>query len=156
MSGCVNAEGNWMQMTVPARPSNLGLARVAVASFATQGGFTLPCIEELKVAVSEAVSNVVLHAYPGGEGEVHVCARLCAAELVVEVRDHGVGMEDICRAMEASYSTMQGRMGLGFTFIEAFMDDVAVESAVGEGTRIVMRKGLTAEEDETAADAPSL
>ncbi len=156
MKDCASDRGNWMQLTLPARPSNLGLARVAVASFAAGGGFTLPDIEELKVAVSEAVSNVVLHAYPDGEGEVQVCAQLRESELTVEVVDSGVGMEDVSRATEASYSTLEERMGVGFAFIEAFMDDVVVESTPAEGTRIVMRKRLTADQDETSADTPSL
>ncbi|MFO8059607.1 MAG: anti-sigma F factor [Bacillota bacterium] len=153
MRDCTERE-NWMSMILPARASNLGLARVSVASFAAQGGFTLTDIEEIKVAVSEAVSNVVLHAYPEGEGEVRICARLCGDELTVQISDRGVGIEDVSRAVEASHSTLQGRMGVGFSFMEAFMDETAVESVPGEGTRIVMRRRVSREDEESVTDSP--
>jgi stage II sporulation protein AB (anti-sigma F factor) len=106
--------------------------------------FTLADIEEIRVATSEAFSNAVLHAYPqdGPElpGTVTVEARLDGEVLEISVADRGVGIADVDLARQAAYTTREDRMGLGFVFMETFMDEMAVRTAPGSGTRIVMRK----------------
>ncbi len=130
----------YFELVCPSRPENVGLCRVAVATFAANIGFTLSEIEEIKVAVSEAVSNVVVHAYPATEGLIELGCREIEAGIAITVRDEGVGIQDVALARQASYSTDPERMGLGFVFMESFSDDFFVESAPGKGTRIEMRK----------------
>ncbi len=130
----------YFELACPSRPENVGLCRVAVATFAANLGFTLPEIEEIKVAVSEAVSNVVVHAYPGVEGLIGLRCQDSGNGIVISVRDEGVGIADVAQARQASFSTDPERMGLGFVFMESFSDEFSVESALGKGTRIEMRK----------------
>jgi stage II sporulation protein AB (anti-sigma F factor) len=129
-----------MKLEIRALPENVGVARVALAAFAAQGDFTLTEIEEIKVAVSEAVSNAVLHAYPGSEGDVLVTASLEEGLLHVVIRDRGRGIADIAEARQPSFSTEPGRMGLGFVFMESFMDQVEVSSTPGQGTQVTMTR----------------
>ncbi len=141
---------NEMRLTLACVPSNIAVARIAVATFAASQGFSVAEIEEIKVAVSEAVSNSVLHAYPDGEGEVTVRAAAGQGEsglgeLVVEVVDVGVGIPDIAKAKEPGYSTIPEHMGLGFSFMESFMDSLFLESAPGKGTLVRMVKRLCRE-----------
>jgi stage II sporulation protein AB (anti-sigma F factor) len=138
------AEGaNEMLLEVPGRAENVALIRVAVAAFAGALPFTLPEIEEVKVAVSEAASNCVLHAYGAdGPGRVAVRAALCDGRLTVEVRDWGRGIEDVARARQAAFTTSADpeHLGLGFTFMEQFSDELEVESTPGGGTTVRLRK----------------
>lgn len=139
----------YFEMTCPSHADNVGLCRVAVATFAANLGFSLADIEELKVAVSEAVSNVVVHAYGKEEGPVHL---RCAAEgdgLRIVVADEGVGIADVEKAREPSYSTDPERMGLGFVFMESFSDEFSVQSSLGAGTRVEMLRRR-----EAAAEGP--
>lgn len=131
---------NRMGLTLLSRSDNVGVARVALAAFAAQLAFTLSDLEEIKVAVSEAVTNAVSHAYPGAEGEVAVSATADGDLLTVEVRDAGVGIPDVAAARAPSFTTVPDRMGLGFVFMESFMDELEVSSAPGQGTTVTMRK----------------
>ncbi|MGB9867058.1 MAG: anti-sigma F factor [Bacillota bacterium] len=131
---------NHMKLEMPNLAENVGVARVAVATFAAQLDFGLPEIEEIKVAVSEAVSNVVLHAYPGSTGLFWLRAWLQDDGLGVEVSDQGVGIADVNLARQASFTTKPDRMGLGFVFMESFMDSLEVSSEVGKGTTVRMFK----------------
>ena len=131
---------NRFELACPSRAENVGLCRVAAATFAANAGFSVGEIEEIKVAVSEAVSNVVVHAYPGAEGPLWLACEEVDGGVLIAVRDEGIGIEDIARAREASFSTDPERMGLGFVFMESFSDEFAVESAPGRGTRVEMRK----------------
>lgn len=140
---------NKLRMEFPSLPSNVGLARVALASFATQLEFTLGELEELKVAVSEAVSNAVIHAYPEGAGLVVVNALLDGEMIEIEVIDYGKGIDDVNLARTPAFSTAPERMGLGLVFMESFMDHLSVESQVEKGTRIVMRKRPEREQDDS-------
>jgi len=133
-------ETNYLDMEFLSLPANVGVARVAVASFAAQLGFTWAELEEVKVAVSEAVTNAVVHAYPEGPGPVKVRVRLEGGKLTVEVEDRGVGIVDVAQARQASFTTAPDRMGLGFTFMESFMDQVEVWSEPGRGTRVSLTK----------------
>lgn len=136
----VREADNSMKLEIPAKAENVGLARVAVAAFASQIDFTLGELEEIKVAVSEAVSNAVVHAYEPEPGMVTITCRLYGDLVEVTVADTGRGIPDVEKAREASFSTLPDRMGLGFSFIEAFMDELEVDSAEGRGTRVRMTK----------------
>lgn len=132
---------NEVQLKFAARSENVAFARTVAAVFASRLDFTLDELDELKLAVSEAVANCVLHAYPGGEGWVVV--RLAAEDgrLWVEVADEGVGIEDPERARETGVTSRPGDcLGLGFTVMAEYMDSVAVESRVGGGTKVRMGK----------------
>lgn len=135
---------NEMTIIFDSRPVNEGLARIAAASFCTQMNPTLEEVADIKTAVSEAVTNCIIHGY---EGEVHKIQMNCrrkGQELTVEVIDHGVGIADVSKAMEPLYTTKPeaDRSGMGFTFMEAFMDEVLVESQLGQGTTVSMKKNI--------------
>ena len=133
---------NEMTIIFDSRPTNEALARVAVASFCTQLNPTLEEVSDLKTAVSEAVTNCIIHGYEGEVHKIQVDCRLSGQELTVDVIDHGVGIADIQKAMEPMFTTKpdKDRSGMGFTFMEAFMDEVLVESEVGRGTPVHMKK----------------
>lgn len=137
---------NQWEMRFWSVPENVGLSRLAVAHIAAQAGFSLGAIEEIKVAVSEAVSNAVIHAYPGDrEGWIAVECRLDTEGLAIAVEDWGVGIEDVEKAREPAYSTDPERMGLGFVFMESFMHQVVVRSRPGHGTRVEMQRAVRSE-----------
>ena len=126
------------------RSSNEGFARAAVACFATQMDPTLNELEDIKTAVSEAVTNAIVHGYPDAIGGVTLKLR-CLPENVLEltVRDRGRGIPDIDKARQPMFTTGgEERSGMGFTIMESFMDKVTVRSAVNKGTTVVMRKRL--------------
>ncbi|MBO5245172.1 MAG: anti-sigma F factor [Selenomonadales bacterium] len=135
---------NQMRMIFDALEENVAIARITCASFAAQYDFTLTELEEIKVAVSEAVSNAVIHAYPEQEGKVELVMELGDSCIVYEVRDFGVGIADIDKAREPDFSSQTERMGMGFVFMESFMDSVIVESEVEKGTVVRMMKSCTA------------
>ncbi|HEY8449269.1 MAG TPA: anti-sigma F factor [Bacillota bacterium] len=131
---------NFMTLTVKAIPENVGLVRLAVAVFASQLPFAVHEIDEIKVAVSEAVTNAVVHAYPEGGGIVEVRAQIGEDGLTVIVRDEGIGIADLELARQNGYSSDPERLGMGFYFMEELMDSVEVESQPGRGTRVVLRR----------------
>lgn len=134
---------NRVVLEMPSLPENVGLARLVVAQMAAQMQFTVSDIEEVKVAVSEAVTNAVVHGYGDAPGTVRLEAAAGPAGLEVVVSDRGRGIANLDLARQPAYSTDPERMGLGFVFMENFMDTVEVESAPGAGTRVVMRKRAT-------------
>ena len=133
---------NELTLIFDSRPANEGLARVAVAAFCTQLNPTLEEVADLKTAISEAVTNCIIHAYEGSVKKIRLECRLKGKELSVDVIDYGTGIEDVKKAMEPLYTTKpeKDRSGMGFTFMEAFMDEVTVESQVGKGTIVHMKK----------------
>ncbi|MDO4601684.1 MAG: anti-sigma F factor [Eubacteriales bacterium] len=135
---------NEMTIVFESRPVNESLARVAVAAFCTQLNPTLEEVADLKTAVSEAVTNCIIHGYEGEIHKIWVTCRLKGQELFVDVKDEGVGIPDVKKAMEPLYTTKpeKDRSGMGFTFMEAFMDEISVESKVGEGTVVHMKKAI--------------
>ncbi|MHB1610145.1 MAG: anti-sigma F factor [Sulfobacillus sp.] len=123
---------------------NVGLARVAVAAVASQIAFSLQDIDEIKVAVSEAVSNAIIHGYQGRpDGWVEIQCDLDRTGLTISIEDWGVGIRDIELARQPAYSEDPERMGLGFVFMESFMHGLSVESTPGQGTRVEMRRLVT-------------
>lgn len=133
---------NEMRLVFESRPVNEGLARIAVAAFCTQLNPTLEEVADLKTAVSEAVTNCIIHGYEGEIKEIEVKCRLSGKELFVDVTDSGKGIADVKKAMEPLFTTKpdKERSGMGFTFMEAFMDELSVESCVGAGTTVHMKK----------------
>lgn len=135
---------NEMQLVFDSRPVNEALARVTVAAFCTQLNPTLEEMSDVKTAVSEAVTNCIIHGYEGETSKIWMNCCLSGRELTVEIRDEGRGIENVKRAMEPLFTTKpeKDRSGMGFTFMEAFMDEVIVESAVGKGTLVRMKKRI--------------
>ena len=133
---------NEMALEFDSRSQNEGFVRVAVAAFATQLNPTLEEVADLKTAVSEAVTNVVIHAYREKTGKVRIECSVREKEMTLTVIDYGVGIENIEKAMEPLYTTRPelDRSGMGFAFMEAFMDELEVESQPGQGTTVRMKK----------------
>ncbi|HPT83073.1 MAG TPA: anti-sigma F factor, partial [Limnochordia bacterium] len=116
-------------------------ARTAVALFASQLDWTLDELEDIKVAVSEAVSNSIIHGYQLQEGVVRVEASYEGRRLTIVVEDFGQGIPDVEQAQETGYTTIpEERMGLGFTFMHEYMDQVLVSSEVQKGTKVILIK----------------
>ena len=135
---------NEMEIRFDSRSANEGFARVAVASFLTQLNPTVEEVADVKTAVSEAVTNAIIHGYENEIHKVHIRCRIEENIFMVEVRDQGRGIENIEEAMQPMYTTKpeQDRSGMGFAFMEAFMDSVEVESVLGEGTKVKMKKAI--------------
>lgn len=132
---------NYVRLEFAAKDSNVAVARLAASYFCAELGFTLTDIEEIKVAVSEGVSNAMIHGYCGDESrnvEVTFTAQNGIFEILI--KDDGVGIEDVKKAMEPAYSTVADRMGLGFVFMSSFMDTLDVQSAPNRGTVVRMQK----------------
>ena len=135
---------NEATLEFPSRSSNEGFARAAVACFAAQMDPTLNELEDIKTAVSEAVTNAIVHAYPDAIGKVAVRARVCPGNVLeLTVKDHGRGIADVEKAREPLFTTGgEERSGMGFTIMESFMDKLTVRSVPGRGTTVLMRKKL--------------
>lgn len=133
---------NEMKLTILSRSANESFARVAVAAFAAQTDPTIDELSDIKTAVSEAVTNCIVHGYKDQIGRIYIEARLYeGGRLCVKIRDKGCGIPDVKKAMEPLYTTGgEERGGLGFTVMESFMDKVRVRSKPGAGTTVVMEK----------------
>ena len=137
---------NYITLEFPSRSSNEGFARTAVACFAAQLDPTLNELEDIKTAVSEAVTNAIVHAYPVSLGKITLKVSACEGNLLdITVKDRGRGIPDIEKARQPMYTTGgEERSGMGFTIMESFMDRVSVRSVPGRGTTVVMKKKLSA------------
>ena len=135
---------NHMQVHFDAKSVNEGLARMVVTAFMTNMNPTLEQIADVKTAVSEAVTNAIIHGYEDETKQVELTCDQNGQQLVVTVEDHGVGIEDLEQALQPFFTTKPEleRSGMGFSFMEAFMDEVQVESEPGLGTTVTMRKTL--------------
>lgn len=133
---------NEMKLEFDSRSCNEGFARVAVAAFLTQLNPTLEEVADVKTALSEAVTNAIIHGYEGRVEKIIVQCRICGQAIEIEVIDHGAGIADVKQAMEPLFTTREDceRAGMGFSFMEAFMDTLEVTSAPEEGTRVKMTK----------------
>lgn len=138
---------NQVKFTFLSRSVNESFARAALAAFLAQADPTVPQLADIKTAVSEAVTNCIVHAYPDAVGQVTLTAALYENGLVrITVTDRGVGIPDVDRAMEPLFTTgnPDERAGLGFAVMQSFMDKVKVSSTPGRGTRVTMAKRLEA------------
>ena len=135
---------NYIKLEFPARSANEALARSAVAAFAAQLDPTLDELGDIRTAVSEAVTNAIVHAYPDTVGTVWLKARILDGEyLELTVKDKGKGIEDIQRARQPLYTTGgDERSGMGFTIMESFMDKLSVRSRPGTGTTVTMLRHI--------------
>lgn len=135
---------NRMYLEFESKSENERFARVTVAAFATRLNPILEELADIKTAVSEAVTNAIVHGYEGREGTVRLECIIEDNTLTVIVEDDGVGIPDVEKAKEPLYTTKpeQDRSGMGFMFMEVFMDEMEVTSKVGEGTRVIMKKTI--------------
>ena len=135
---------NQAQISFDSRSVNEGFGRAAVAAFLSQLDPTVADLTDMKTAVSEAVTNAIVHAYPDSIGQVVVKVRICPDQVLeVTVRDHGRGIPDIEKARQPMFTTGgEERSGMGFTIMESFMDRLVVRSTPSRGTTVVMRKRL--------------
>ena len=138
------SETNEMKLEFDSRPCNESFARVAVAAFMTQLNPTLEEVADVKTALSEAVTNAIVHGYENRVEKIYIECRVQDRVLQVKVTDFGIGMEDVELAMQPLYTTKpdEERSGMGFAFMEAFMVELSVESAPGKGTTVRMEKRI--------------
>ena len=135
-------ENNKMKLEFIGISSNESFARVAVAAFMTQLNPTLEEVSDVKTAVSEAVTNSIIHGYEKEIGIISIECEIDSTSFLITITDEGCGIEDIKKAMQPMFTTKpeEERSGMGFSFMEAFMDEVNVESKIGIGTTIFMKK----------------
>ena len=133
-----------MKLIIESNSENEAFARTVVAAYITRLDPTLEELADVKTAVSEAVTNSIIHGYNGTSGEIEIQCRIEGKDVYIEVVDQGVGISDIEKAMEPLYTTKPEweRSGMGFAFMEAFMDELEVLSEVGKGTRVKLKKQI--------------
>ena len=141
-------KNNYMEMKFKSTSENEGFARTCVASFCLQLDPTLEEIVDIKTAVSEAVTNCVVHAYPKGEGEIFLRAEIDDDILKIVIADNGVGIKNIAKAREPFYTSKIGesRSGMGFTIMESFMDEIEVSKNDGKGVKVTLIKRIATKE----------
>ncbi len=135
---------NEMKLEFLSKSNNEAFARIAVAAFASQLDPTLEELADIKTAVSEAVTNCIIHGYEDMEGIVKIESRIYDNTIEIEISDSGKGIEDIKTAREPLYTSKPNleRSGMGFTIMESFMDEMKVESILGMGTKVTMKKAI--------------
>lgn len=141
---------NEMKLVIDSRSVNEAFSRVSVSAFIAQLDPTLEEISDIKTAVSEAVTNCIVHAYPDGIGKIYISAALFENGTVrVKIRDKGVGIPDIETAMQPLWSSLGGeRAGLGFAVMESFTDKLRVNSSAGKGTTVTLTKKILGRQDK--------
>lgn len=142
---------NEMKLEFISKSTNEAFARITVAAFASQLDPTIEELADIKTAVSEAVTNSIIHGYDNRQGIVKVIVKLKENEITIEISDKGKGIENIEIAKEPLYTTKPNleRSGMGFTIMESFMDSMEIESIVGLGTKITMTKKIKPKETES-------
>ena len=135
---------NEMKLEFSSKTNNEAFARITVAAFVSQLDPTIDELSDIKTAVSEAVTNSIIHGYEDKEGTVKILARLFENNIEIEISDNGKGIENIDEAKKPLYTSKPNleRSGMGFTIMESFMDEVKIESTLGLGTKITMRKKI--------------
>ncbi len=136
---------NYIALEFPSRSANEAFARQTVAAFAAQLDPTLEELGDIKTAVSEAVTNAIVHAYPDTIGKVKLRARILEDNMLeISIRDWGKGIADVQKAREPLFTTGgEERSGMGFTIMESFMDSLRITSREGKGTGVIMRRRIT-------------
>jgi len=145
-----NMYNNEMKLEFISKSSNEAFARISVAAFASQLDPTIEELADIKTAVSEAVTNSIIHGYEKKQGVVKISSWLKENEIIIEISDKGKGIENVEMAKEPLYTTKPNleRSGMGFTIMESFMDKMEVESVVGLGTKVTMSKIIKPKEDK--------
>ncbi len=135
---------NEMKLEFLSKSSNEAFARITIAAFASQLDPTIEELADIKTAVSEAVTNCIIHGYEDAEGIIKIKARLIKNTIEIEISDTGKGIENVELARKPLYTTKANleRSGMGFTIMESFMDDVEIDSVFGLGTKIIMKKKI--------------
>lgn len=135
---------NKFSMNILSRSANEGFARATVAAFAAQLDPTLEEINDIKTAVSEAVTNCIVHAYCEKLGKIYISGEITNTNIIkIKIRDNGCGIENVDKAMEPLFTTVGGeRAGLGFAVMQSFMDSIRVRSKVGKGTTVFLSKKI--------------
>jgi len=136
---------NEMKIILPSNSVNEGAARAAVSSFLIQADPTVEELSDIRTAVSEAVTNAIVHGYRGTKGNIEIIVRLLSErEIYIRIKDRGCGISDVKQAMEPLFTTApeEERSGLGFSVMESFTDKLRVTSKGGKGTTVTMRKRL--------------
>ena len=146
---------NEMKLEFLSKSNNEAFARITVAAFVSQLDPTIEELADIKTAVSEAVTNSIVHGYEDKPGIVKIISRIKDNEITIEISDNGKGIEDIEAAKQPLYTTKPNleRSGMGFTIMESFMDKIEIESVLGLGTKITMKKTIKSiklEEELTA------
>lgn len=141
---------NEMRLEFASKTCNEAFARITIAAFVAQLDPTIDELSDIKTAVSEAVTNSIIHGYENENGVVKVSARIFANTVEIEIEDNGKGIDNVEMAMRPLYTSKPNleRSGMGFTIMESFMDDIKVESSLGFGTRIVMSKKINTEQSQ--------
>lgn len=149
---------NEMKLEFLSKSSNEAFARITVAAFASQLDPTIEELADIKTAVSEAVTNCIIHGYENRIGIVKIYGKLTENEITVQITDTGKGIENIEIAKEPLYTTKPNleRSGMGFTIMESFMDSVDIESIVGLGTKVTMRKKIKKQEESKQVEMSSM
>lgn len=149
---------NEMKLEFVSKATNESFARITVAAFASQLDPTIEELADIKTAVSEAVTNCIIHAYENRQGIIRINAKLKNNEIIIQISDNGKGIENVDIAKEPLYTTKPNleRSGMGFTIMESFMDTMKVESIVGLGTKVTLVKSIKKQEEQIQQDEESL
>lgn len=144
---------NYLKISFPSKSVNEGLARGVISSFCAQLDPTVEQINDVKTAVSEAVTNCIVHGYRDTFGIIYITATIKQDTLTIKITDKGIGIEDVGRAMQPMYTTDPNgeRAGIGFAVMQTFMDTVKVKSVWGKGTRVVMTKKIVPRDNNVIA-----
>lgn len=133
-----------IKLIIPSRSANESFARVAIGAFITRLDPTIEEINDIKTAVSEAVTNCIVHAYKEKIGNIYITASIDGENVKIRIKDRGCGISDVERAMEPLFTTGgEERAGLGFAVMESFTDKLKVRSSVGKGTTVTMSKKIS-------------
>ena len=149
-----NKYDNEMKLEFISKSCNEAFARITVAAFASQLDPTIEELSDIKTSVSEIVTNSIIHAYDTSDGIIKIISKIIDNTIVIEISDTGKGIEDIELARKPLYTSKAEleRSGMGFTIVENFMDEVKIESIVGLGTKITMKKKISKLDQEFERD----
>lgn len=144
---------NFIKLNFPSKSVNEGFARSAISAFCAQLDPTVEQINDIKTAVSEAVTNCIVHGYRNTFGIIYITATISDDVITIKIVDKGVGIEDVGRAMQPLFTTDPNgeRAGIGFAVMQTFMDSLKVKSTLGKGTRVVMTKKIIPREQNVTA-----
>ena len=140
---------NEMKLEFISKSNNEAFARISVAAFAAQLDPTIEELSDIKTSVSEAVTNCIIHGYEDTEGIVKIDCKIIGNSIIVEISDTGKGIENVDEARKPLYTSKPNleRSGMGFTIMESFMDEVKIESILGLGTKVTMKKLIKKDEE---------